>query len=205
MHDIGARAQTADHLPARGQLGILPYPPLVFVARVCALERDRLRPRFDGDVEDASKRNVADMRTLEVSPAQVQPHAIFRNAFQRVIHGFDVHVGNRPEVVDALAREDVQVPTHRQIRRIQLQDETRVDDGTVFMLHGIGHREDVRLVVGVVVVLQEVPDNPGRSRGHERVDWVRTCLLYNSDAADDLPCVDLGGRRILKKQQNVIH
>ena len=25
-----------------------------------------------------------------------------------------------------------------------------------------------------------------------------TCLLYTSDAADDLPCVDLGGRRILK-------
>ena len=25
------------------------------------------------------------------------------------------------------------------------------------------------------------------------------CLLYTSDAADDLPCVDLGGRRIIKK------
>src|SRR5665811_2605694 len=28
----------------------------------------------------------------------------------------------------------------------------------------------------------------------------RTCLLYTSDAADDLTRVDLGGRRILKKQ-----
>ena len=28
-----------------------------------------------------------------------------------------------------------------------------------------------------------------------------TCLLYTSDAADDLLCVDLGGRRILKKKQ----
>ncbi|WP_460413869.1 transglycosylase domain-containing protein, partial [Staphylococcus aureus] len=27
----------------------------------------------------------------------------------------------------------------------------------------------------------------------------RTCLLYTSDAADDTPCVDLGGRRIIKK------
>ena len=26
-----------------------------------------------------------------------------------------------------------------------------------------------------------------------------TCLLYTSDAADDTPCVDLGGRRIIKK------
>ena len=28
--------------------------------------------------------------------------------------------------------------------------------------------------------------------------WVHyTCLLYTSDAADDSPCVDLGGRRII--------
>ena len=30
-----------------------------------------------------------------------------------------------------------------------------------------------------------------------------TCLLYTSDAADDLPCVDLGGRRIIKKQTHI--
>jgi len=28
------------------------------------------------------------------------------------------------------------------------------------------------------------------------------CLLYTSDAADDMQCVDLGGRRIIKKKQN---
>ena len=31
-----------------------------------------------------------------------------------------------------------------------------------------------------------------------------TCLLYTSDAADDLPCVDLGGRRLIKKKNNII-
>ncbi|GAB5803529.1 hypothetical protein JMUB7527_28660 [Staphylococcus aureus] len=30
-----------------------------------------------------------------------------------------------------------------------------------------------------------------------------TCLLYTSDAADDMQCVDLGGRRIIKK--SLIH
>ena len=30
---------------------------------------------------------------------------------------------------------------------------------------------------------------------------VETCLLYTSDAADDLLCVDLGGRRIIKKKK----
>ena len=28
------------------------------------------------------------------------------------------------------------------------------------------------------------------------------CLLYTSDAADDLLCVDLGGSRIIKKKKN---
>ena len=31
-----------------------------------------------------------------------------------------------------------------------------------------------------------------------------TCLLYTSDAADDLLCVDFGGRRILKKKKYIL-
>ena len=31
------------------------------------------------------------------------------------------------------------------------------------------------------------------------------CLLYTSDAADDLLCVDLGGRRIIKKKKKSKH
>ena len=31
-------------------------------------------------------------------------------------------------------------------------------------------------------------------------DDICVCLLYTSDAADDLLCVDLGGRRIIKKK-----
>ena len=31
-------------------------------------------------------------------------------------------------------------------------------------------------------------------------DQPMSCLLYTSDAADDLLCVDLGGRRIIKKK-----
>ena len=38
-------------------------------------------------------------------------------------------------------------------------------------------------------------------QGVER-DHAEACLLYTSDAADDLLCVDLGGRRIIKKNKN---
>eukprot|EP00657_Telonema_sp_P-1_P000362 TRINITY_DN10688_c0_g1_i1.p2 TRINITY_DN10688_c0_g1~~TRINITY_DN10688_c0_g1_i1.p2 ORF type:complete len:111 (-),score=47.70 TRINITY_DN10688_c0_g1_i1:81-413(-) len=33
------------------------------------------------------------------------------------------------------------------------------------------------------------------------VHELSACLLYTSDAADDLLCVDLGGRRIIKKKK----
>ena len=35
----------------------------------------------------------------------------------------------------------------------------------------------------------------------QRLKDINPCLLYTSDAADDLLCVDLGGRRIIKKKK----
>ena len=45
---------------------------------------------------------------------------------------------------------------------------------------------------------------PGTQDG---VHWTMfpSCLLYTSDAADDLLCVDLGGRRIIKKKNTYCH
>src|SRR5680860_1919948 len=40
-----------------------------------------------------------------------------------------------------------------------------------------------------------------RMPGPQSEGWRRPCLLYTSDAADDLLCVDLGGRRIIKKKK----
>src|SRR5450756_804276 len=39
---------------------------------------------------------------------------------------------------------------------------------------------------------------PGKVR-RKFMSVPKRCLLYTSDAADDLLCVDLGGRRIIKK------
>ena len=37
----------------------------------------------------------------------------------------------------------------------------------------------------------------------KEADKGNACLLYTSDAADDLLCVDLGGRRIIKKNKQI--
>eukprot|EP00657_Telonema_sp_P-1_P001493 TRINITY_DN13967_c0_g1_i1.p1 TRINITY_DN13967_c0_g1~~TRINITY_DN13967_c0_g1_i1.p1 ORF type:complete len:105 (+),score=17.73 TRINITY_DN13967_c0_g1_i1:111-425(+) len=44
-------------------------------------------------------------------------------------------------------------------------------------------------------------ENEGTENWIQQVSVIRDCLLYTSDAADDLLCVDLGGRRIIKKKK----
>eukprot|EP00831_Metopus_contortus_P001491 TRINITY_DN10534_c0_g1_i2.p1 TRINITY_DN10534_c0_g1~~TRINITY_DN10534_c0_g1_i2.p1 ORF type:complete len:174 (-),score=17.25 TRINITY_DN10534_c0_g1_i2:71-592(-) len=48
------------------------------------------------------------------------------------------------------------------------------------------------------------PDSRNQPRVASRVgQHTYDCLLYTSDAADDTPCVDLGGRRIIKKKKKI--
>ena len=41
-----------------------------------------------------------------------------------------------------------------------------------------------------------------KRKSYDRWGIEITLSLYTSDAADDLLCVDLGGRRIIKKKKN---
>src|SRR5680860_562070 len=58
----------------------------------------------------------------------------------------------------------------------------------------VGRRRLGDPLLGVVPAVVLVPDGVGAFEGVG-------CLLYTSDAADDLLCVDLGGRRIIKKKK----
>ena len=53
--------------------------------------------------------------------------------------------------------------------------------------------ESAEMEIQLTVVKPETNLN---KETHVRVVGVGACLLYTSDAADDTPCVDLGGRRI---------
>ncbi len=37
------------------------------------------------------------------------------------------------------------------------------------------------------------------------IGYIKPVSYYTSDAADDLHCVDLGGRRIIKKKKIILH
>ena len=55
------------------------------------------------------------------------------------------------------------------------------------------------LVVGILLLTQSRGGWIGAAAGLFAL-LALCCLLYTSDAADDLLCVDLGGRRIIKKK-----
>src|SRR5450756_261563 len=67
----------------------------------------------------------------------------------------------------------------------------------------------IPLLLGAIVFLQAFPFRNIWTvvaaimiLGWPTVARIMSCLLYTSDAADDLLCVDLGGRRIIKKKKN---
>src|SRR5450756_170437 len=63
---------------------------------------------------------------------------------------------------------------------------------------GLTHRYPDRVLLLVTDQCAMYCRHCTRRRFAGTYDRSRTCLLYTSDAADDLLCVDLGGRRIIK-------
>ena len=54
--------------------------------------------------------------------------------------------------------------------------------------------------MGLLLLSHSIAMRMDRHQGTPRtilVSWAIACLLYTSDAADDMQCVDLGGRRII--------
>ena len=75
------------------------------------------------------------------------------------------------------------------------RERIQIFEGTVLKLQGGSNRETftVRKISNGVGVEKTWPLH---SPNVEKVEVVRACLLYTSDAADDKARVDLGGRRI---------
>ena len=63
-------------------------------------------------------------------------------------------------------------------------------------LSGEGCNEPAHLCL-----LQGVSGKLDAHGGENNLNEPGACLLYTSDAADDLLCVDIGGRRIIKKKK----
>ena len=109
------------------------------------------------------------VRPFVVAPANVQPDAVRRDARERVVERVHVQFGERLVLGIGVVLEHHVAP-EAQVGRVELQHETRVDDGAVFRRHGIGNRFEVGLVVGVEPVRLEQRDHSRGCRVHETLE-----------------------------------
>ena len=115
----------------------------------------------------------------------------FRYVHVRILYIWDRDDFDRMEILDIL---DI-------VFCFQAEDGIRV----LVRSRGLGdvykrQVEDLRLHRHIERRDRLVQDEHARLRSQRPRDGY-PCLLYTSDAADDLLCVDLGGRRILKKKK----
>ena len=115
-------------------------------------------------------------------------HALGRNIGDRVVQRGDVDRDDLAEVLDAFVEVD-HVAEHREIRAIELENESGIDDRLVFALHHLGEREDIFLFGLVVGILEIARDLAGRGRGHEK--FLGLGILHHG-----LGSLDVGERRV---------
>src|SRR5215472_3802233 len=69
-------------------------------ARVRGLERDRRRPRCERDINDFGQRHLAMVRSLVIAPAQMHPHALWRDRGERMVQRLDMESDPVAEFLD---------------------------------------------------------------------------------------------------------
>src|SRR5450756_2767932 len=109
---------------------------------------------------------------------------------------------NMPQARGASARSNARAPSPIS-QAIQTHS---LDKRGVRNWMGWGWRWLVYAFSIVAISLEPTADGTRQSSGPSLLltqpqvpsrEWISPCLLYTSDAADDLLCVDLGGRRII--------
>src|SRR5215470_8125641 len=121
---------------------------------------------FKYDIDDIAQRDVAVVRPLVVAPANMNAHLFGWNRLQRIIEIFDMAFYDFTKLLDAKAGI-VRVGARRQVRAVELQDETGVDDGLVLSAHGVGDCLHIGFFVGIIFVSEKADKTAGRKRRHE--------------------------------------
>src|SRR5450756_2292755 len=88
---------------------------------------------------------------------------------------------------------------------LELRKSGKYTDRELWEMYGMSERTFYDLVERAKdgSTAEDLKDRPSKPKNPYRklTDEDKACLLYTSDAADDLLCVDLGGRRIIKKKK----
>ncbi len=162
-------------LPERGVL--------MGVSRVGEFDRERADVGPVERRQDAGERDVVDVRAFPVAIADMQPHALTRNALDALVDRRDLQLAGLDEVaVGKIAMHHGAV--HGEVGRVDLQHEPGTMDRLVFLLHLTREGVEIGFVRIVIRVQHGRRNDAGRSRGHEHFG---ECV-----AGDRLEARDLG-------------
>src|SRR5262249_41150576 len=116
-------------------------------------------------VHDVPKAQIVDVRALPAAPAEVVAHSVLGDAGEGVIERVDVPGLHAPVVLERRLRNH-HVPRFAEPGIVDLKDEPGIDDRSVLGAKGLGDREHVFFIGGVVAVLAS-SDHRLRDGGHE--------------------------------------
>src|SRR2546427_2297028 len=167
LDEVGRRVQHArDDHPVVRQADLAEHDPFVLVTPVRALEGQGLGPRLQGDRQELSQRDIPVMRPLVVAPAEVKANAVGGNVAQRMVERLDIGLGDLQELGVAQIGER-EMPPHGEVGAVHLQHEPGPMNRVVLLLHDVDQARQIRFTSRVVLVLQEVRDDPRRGRRHK--------------------------------------
>src|SRR5215471_1701026 len=108
---------------------VLKNLPFVGVAWVRAFEREGLGVHRVDDVDKLGDGTIPHVRPLTIPPAEVHAYPVRGDALQGVVDRGDVMRDELAVIREGLVGELRPVPGHGEFRAIELEEETRLDDG----------------------------------------------------------------------------
>src|SRR5271166_994171 len=167
LDKIGLRFDdTGDQHLAVGQFHVLEDLPFMRMTRVGRLEGEAARPGQKDGFDDVPERHVAMMRAFVIAPAEVQTQLLRRDVLQRMIERLDMEPGLFAEFTKAQLGI-LNVPAHGEVRTVDLQDQTGLGDGLVFLPHSLGDRVEIGLLARIMPVVEEQRDDTRRGGTEE--------------------------------------
>src|SRR5262249_28658005 len=135
-------------------------------------DRQGDRPRCEQYVDDISERYVVVARPFTGTPAHVHANVLGRDVAGGGVERRDVLSHDRAK----LRYGEVGKPgtAQGQVRAVELEHETGLDDGLVFSLHHLCHGFQVRFSGRVIAVGEKVDDGARRHGGHEHLLYRET-------------------------------
>src|SRR5262245_26643567 len=146
---------------------VLPHLPLVLVAPVGPYDGQGGRPPREQHVDNVSEWYVVVVWRLTGTPADVHADVLRCNITGGGVERLDILGHYCAELRDREIRKPG--AAQGEVRAVELQEETGLDDGVVLPLHHLCHGFQVGLSARVVSVREKVGERARGDSGHEHL------------------------------------